>query len=247
MAAAADPSGRDNQRHRTRKDLLRAAARLLESGRTPTMDEVATEAMVSRATAYRYFATVEALLVEAPLDGEVPEPQALFAGDSSVDPVERLDRAESSLHQSMYRNEWQLRIMLAHLLQAAVAADSGGAKRGTADPGAATRPVTPPIRQNRRGALIEAALAPARSRFDDASYDKLTAALALVFGTESMVVFRDVLPLTPERAREVKSWMIRSLVATALADAAPAPKATASKSTPSKTRGAKKTAKARRR
>ena len=202
-----DLRGRDNQRLRTRKDLLHAAARLLQSGRTPSMDEVAEEAMVSRATAYRYFPTIEALLVEAPLDGEVAEPQALFIGDSSVDPVERLDRAESSLHQMTYRNEARLRLMLAHTLQA----------------GAVAQPGTAPVRQNRRGAIIDAALAPVRSSFDERSYENLTAALALVFGTESMVVFRDVLPLSPERAREVKSWAIRVLVEAALAETGKSP------------------------
>ncbi len=43
--------GRDNQRRRTRKDLLAAAARLLKQGKAPDMDDVAREAMVSRATA----------------------------------------------------------------------------------------------------------------------------------------------------------------------------------------------------
>jgi AcrR family transcriptional regulator len=207
--ALADQRGRDNQRHRTRKDLLRAAAELLKSGRTPTMDEVAAEAMVSRATAYRYFPTVETLLVEAPLDVEVVDPQTLFAADASTDPVERLDRAEATVHQMTYRNEAQLRVMLAHAVQA------GGATAGGAGP---------PVRQNRRGPLIEAALAPARPRFDDASYERLTAALALVFGTESMIVFRDVRPLTPERAREVKSWIIRVLVEAALAEKPPVPR-----------------------
>jgi AcrR family transcriptional regulator len=223
--ATPDLRGRDNQRLRTRKDLLRAATRLLESGRTPTMDEVAAEAMVSRATAYRYFPTVEALLVEAPLDGEVAEPQVFFAGDSSTDPVERLERAESSLHEMTYRNEARLRLMLAQALQA-----GAGAQRDAA-----------PVRQNRRGAIIDAALAPARSSFDDESYDNLTAALALVFGTESMVVFRDVLQLTPERAREVKSWAIRALVACALAESTkPSTKTKATKRSPVPRREAKR-------
>src|SRR6187549_3792259 len=87
-------AGRPNQRHRTRKDLLAAAARLLKRGRPPDMDEVAQEAMVSRATAYRYFPSIEALLVEAPVDGAVPDPDAIFAADPSTDPADRLDRAE---------------------------------------------------------------------------------------------------------------------------------------------------------
>ena len=225
--ATTDLRGRDNQRLRTRKDLLHAASRLLEDGRTPTMDEVAEEAMVSRATAYRYFPTVEALLVEAPLDGEVAEPQDLFAGDSSTDPVERLERAESSIHQMTYRNEARLRLMLAHTLQA----------------GAVSQPGAAPVRQNRRGALIAAALAPARSRFDDTRYENLSAALALVFGTESMIVFRDVMPLSPERARDVKSWVIRALVAAALAESKKSPGAVRT----AKTAGRSKTPARRRR
>ena len=41
---------RTNQRHRTRKDLLLAATRLLKEGRAPNMGEIADEAMVSRAS-----------------------------------------------------------------------------------------------------------------------------------------------------------------------------------------------------
>jgi hypothetical protein len=75
-----------------------------------------------------------------------------------------------------------------------------------------------PVRQNRRTSLIEAALAPARARFDDDTYRKLRAALALIFGSESMVVFRDVLGLDEKSARKVKSWAVRTLVHAALAE-----------------------------
>ena len=199
-------SPRANQRHRTRKDLLSAASRLLKEGdgRTPTMDDVAEAAMVSRATAYRYFPTVEALLVEAPIDGEVPEPAAIFADDDSTHPVERLDRAEAMLHDMSYRNETQLRLMLAASLDRAVKRAQNG------DDGEV------PLRQNRRTALIESALAPARRRFTDSAYRKLCASLALVFGTESMIVFKDVLGLEEKKARRTKSWAIRALVEAAL-------------------------------
>jgi AcrR family transcriptional regulator len=196
-------SRRSNQRHRTRKDLLAAAGRLLKQGRTPDMDDVAREAMVSRATAYRYFPSIESLLVEAPVDGEVPAPDAVFAGDASTDPVARVDRAEAALHEMVYRNEAQLRVMLAASLERGA--------RGAAADGV-------PVRQNRRTPLIEAALAPARGRFTDANYRKLCAALALVFGTESMVVFRDVLGVDEKTARRVKSWAARALVQAAMGE-----------------------------
>lgn len=201
MPAAAKP--RNNQHLRTRKDLLLAAARLLKEGRTPTMDEVAETALVSRATAYRYFPTLESLLIEAPLDGAVPDRETLFAADLSSIPEKRLDRAEAALHRMIYQNEAQLRLMLANSLVPGVA-------KGERD-------VTPP-RQNRRTPLIQAALAPARRRFSKTAYDNLCAALALIFGTEAMVVFRDVLPISQRRARKVKSWAIHALVRAALRD-----------------------------
>ena len=88
------PDGRPNQRQRTRKDLLAAAAKLMQQGRTPTLDEVAEAAMVSRATAYRYFPGVEALLVEASVDVEVPEADAILKG-VSADPIARLECSAS--------------------------------------------------------------------------------------------------------------------------------------------------------
>jgi AcrR family transcriptional regulator len=193
-------TGRTNQRRRTRKDLLAAAARLLKDGKNPDMDEVAEAAMVSRATAYRYFPSVEALLVEAPLDGAVPTPDEVFAGDESTDPVARLLKAERALHEAVHRNEKQLRLMLAASLE-----------RKAKGP-----PDDVPVRQNRRAGLIEAALSPARGRLGDAAYAKLTAALSLVFGTESMIVFRDVLGLEEKTARRVKDWTVQALVRAAL-------------------------------
>ncbi len=189
-----------NQQHRTRRDLLRAAARLLEHGRRPTMAELAKEARVSRATAYRYFDGIDAVLAEAPVDATVPEPEALFAGMESARPEQRVAAAEAALHETAYRNAPLLRAMLAHSLTR------------TATPGAA------PARQNRRGPLIDAALAPARQSFDDDTYGKLRAALALVLGTESMIVLEDVLQLDESSARAVKQWAVKALVRAALGE-----------------------------
>ncbi|MBX3363326.1 MAG: helix-turn-helix transcriptional regulator [Phycisphaeraceae bacterium] len=195
-------TSRENQRHRTRKDLLAAAARLLKQGRTPDMDEVAAEAMVSRATAYRYFPSIDALLVEAPLEGVVPSPEQVFsADDDSTDPIERIDRAEAALHEACYRNEAQLRMMLAASLDRTA---KGATRDGI------------PVRQNRRTLLIEAALAPMRRSLSKPAYARLCAALAMIFGTESMIVFQDVLGVDKKTARKIKSWAVRSLVSAAM-------------------------------
>lgn len=198
--ADADKTGRPNQKSRTRKDLLRAAARLMKEGKHPTLEEIAEEALVSRATAYRYFSGVEALLVEAALDVAMPD-EAFFAGDASADPAGRLRRADAAVAAMILENEAALRAMLVHSLQR----DAGEAL---------------PVRQNRRTPLIEAALAPVRDRLAPADFARLARALALVIGTESMLVFKDVLAIGEAEAAAVRAWMIDSLVAAALSAAA---------------------------
>jgi AcrR family transcriptional regulator len=191
------PSGdRPNQKRRTRKDLLQAAARLMRQGRKPSLDEVAEEALVSRATAYRYFPSIEALLAEASADVATPEPEDLFPGDAPADPAARVERVDTALHEMMLANEPALRLMLASALQQSVGGSAGN----------------PPLRQNRRSPLIAAALEPARRQFKPASYEMLAKALALVIGTESMIVFKDVLQLSDAEMRRVKRWAIRALV-----------------------------------
>jgi AcrR family transcriptional regulator len=197
MADAGRP-GRPNQKRRTRKDLLQAAARLMQEGRSPSLEEIAEAALVSRATAYRYFPNVEALLLEAALDLAVPDTKAIFR-DVPDDPVARLDRVDGALHDMSLANEAALRMMLAQSLQRGLKdADDGVPKR-----------------QNRRSPLIEMALEPSREEFSPVSLDLLTKAVAFLVGTEAMVVFRDVLQLDPEEARTVKRWAIGALVAAA--------------------------------
>lgn len=189
--------GRPNQRQRTRKDLLEAAARLVKQGRKPTLEDVAAEALVSRATAYRYFPSMAALLVEASIDVALPEPDALFGADAPCDPVARLELIDSVLDRMMAENEVTLRTMLAQSMEQRI--------RGEEAAGL-------PVRQNRRTPLIEAALAPARDRFTPARREMLVAALGVLMGTESMIVFRDVLQLDDEKARKVRRWAIGALV-----------------------------------
>jgi AcrR family transcriptional regulator len=192
----ADSGGRPNQRRRTRKDLLEAASRLMKRGKRPSLEEIAEEALVSRATAYRYFPSLDALLNEALLDVAAPKPEEVFEGLAADDPVGRMERVDTALHEMMLANERPLRLMLAQSLQRTVT-EAGG---------------DTPARQNRRTGLIEAALKPARKQFTPSNLDTLSKALALIVGTEALIVFKDVLQLDDADARKVKRWAIRALI-----------------------------------
>jgi AcrR family transcriptional regulator len=189
--------GRPNQRSRTRKDLLQAASRLMKQGRKPTLEEVAEAALVSRATAYRYFPRVETLLLEASLDVATPDADDLFRDGPADDPVARVEKVDSALHDMILANESQLRMMLVHSLERVPTGEEEGEL---------------PARQNRRTPLIEFALEPARAQFKPAALKTLSKALALVIGTEAMVVCKDVLQLDDVETRKVKRWAIRALI-----------------------------------
>jgi len=192
-----DGGARANQKLRTRKDLLEAAARLMREGRTPSFEEVAEAALVSRATAYRYFPGLDALLLEAALDVAVPSAETIFHGETSGDPVVRLERVEAALSRMMAANEAGLRVMLAQSVQRP--ADAPGSEDA-------------PTRQNRRGPLVAEALAPAADQFAPQDLNTLSKALVLLLGIEAVVVFKDVLRVGDAEARRIRRWAIRALV-----------------------------------
>lgn len=186
---------RANQKRRTRRELLCAAARLIGQGRKPGLEEIAEEALVSRATAYRYFPDLDALLLEATLDIAAPEPDALFGPDAPADPLARLAIVDAAFETMMDRNEPALRLMLAKSLERRVQAGGETIQR-----------------QNRRTPLIEAAIEPLAGQIAPERLETLKSALALMLGTESFIVFNDVLGLDQDAARATKRWAFEALL-----------------------------------
>ena len=100
MSIPYELSGRTRQKQRTRGALMAAARELVAQGKTPTVDEAATKAAVSRTTAYRYFPNQRALLVAAH-----PEIEALvwltdIAGLSRRESVQLMRWSASALLRS---------------------------------------------------------------------------------------------------------------------------------------------------
>lgn len=193
---------RERQRQRTRKDLLQAAAKLLAAGGSPSLEEIAEAAMVSRATAYRYFPGLDALLVEAALDMAAPVPEILAGEGVPGDLAGRLAFVDDAFDAMIRGHEMSLRSMLVHALQRRL--------RGEDEL---------PVRQNRRMPLIEAAIGDAAESLPRATADRLARAMALVIGTESMIVSKDVLGIGDDEARAVRRWAIAALAAAAIAEA----------------------------
>lgn len=193
---------REQQKSRTRKDLLRAAAKLMQGGGSPSFEAIAEEAMVSRATAYRYFPGLDALLVEAALDMAAPAPQLLMGEGAPADLAGRLEFVDDAFDAMIRAHEAPLRTMLVHALQRRL--------RGEDEL---------PVRQNRRMPMIEAAIGDSDADLPPDAAERLARAAAMIVGTESMVVAKDVLAIPDDEARKVRRWALRALAAAATAGA----------------------------
>jgi AcrR family transcriptional regulator len=193
-------TARVNQKARTRQAIVRAAGTLLARGAKPSLDEIAAEAQVSRATAYRYFPGLDALLSEAAVDLLVPEAGDLFGPRAPGDACERIALVDEAFDKACREREVPLRLMLARMLERSIG-------RGADEP---------PLRQNRRAPLIGEALAPIAPRLGPAHTERLAQALAMIVGTEGFIALSDVVGLDREQARAVRHWAIDALVAAAL-------------------------------
>ena len=198
------PRERVNQKKRTRQALVEAARRLLEEGVTPTVADVADEALVSRATAYRYFPSQEHLLLEVVLERSIDEiDRSVQAAASSGDAATRLDGLVSAIHDEVSANEAGFRTLL-HLSVAQPPSDE---------------PTVATIRGERRLHWIEQALAPIAGELDAESQRRLTSAVALCVGAEALVVMRDLCGLTTQEAKETLLWAAQALLSRALREA----------------------------
>ena len=200
-AADAGP-GRVAQRNRTRAAIVEAAKRLMETGATPSMAEIATAAQVSRRTLYMYFPTLEQLLIDATL-GALSQStiDPVIAESKSQDPVERVEE----LSHAMNRNcggTMHLGRALIRLTVEGEEPQSGGPRRGY-----------------RRVQWIERALAPARAKLTAKEFERLVSALCVLVGWEPMIALKDTRGLDEKDADEVLSFAVRAVVEKALREA----------------------------
>lgn len=196
---------RDLQKQRTRLALIDAAVRLVGQGQSPTLAEVAEEALVSTATAYRYFSSMRPLLLEVATRQLQPTVDELL-GELPADPEQRLDQMVDRVTSMQLRHEALWRGVLSAIQE-----------RWFEE---AERPPEErvPVRGITRVGLVEGALAPLRETLPADRYRKLSLAITLVFGAEAMVSARDVCGLDVDESREIMRWTARTLLRAVLAE-----------------------------
>lgn len=192
MGAEGGDTGRINQKTRTRAAIVEASREIIRTGAPVTMPEVARSALVSEATAYRYFPDLISLLNEA-IVGMWPSPaDALDPVADSSDPIERVTFASEFLLRGVLAYQGGVRAMISATI---------------------TRPELAGTRPQIRFGLIDQALAPLNDTLgatDPARLAQLKKDLAAVVSAEALFSLTDLAGLTPDNA-------IASLLRTATA------------------------------
>jgi len=193
-------AGRVNQKQRTRTAIVDAARDLIGTGAEVTMPAVARTALVSEATAYRYFPDLVSLLREA-VDRTWPSPaEALAPVAQSDDPVERIAFATEHLLRHVQRYQSAVRAMISASI---------------------VRPGSAAMRPGLRFGLIDQALAPLEATMGEQQPEalrQLKQDLAVVMSAEALFTLTDLSGLPPDDAIASAVRTARTITAAALAD-----------------------------
>jgi AcrR family transcriptional regulator len=194
---------------------LHAAIELVREGRPPSMPEAAERALISVATAYRYFPSAEELWSEAASEAlfqpalQQADTAMQRAGDDPRDRLEALVRATGFRmldDQAPYRRlaKASLELWFGQL-------DTPEGQKL-------------PVREGRRNRQIARVVEPLRERLPKRDVDRIAHALGVVIGTEAMIALTDGVGLSVPEAKKAMLDAGRWILAGALSELdAPAP------------------------
>lgn len=196
MSMPYETGGRADQKSRTREALVAAAKDQVARGLSPTVEEAAVAAGISRTTAYRYFPNQQSLLAAAHPETDTV---SMLSSKPPTDPAGRLDEVVRAFTKLITETEAQQRTMLRLSLE-----------------GDATERSVLPLRQGRAIGWITEALEPLGDRLTEAETHRLVLAIRSATGIEALVWLTDVGGLSRADAAELMRWSAQALLHAAL-------------------------------
>ncbi|MBC7730438.1 MAG: TetR/AcrR family transcriptional regulator, partial [Bacteriovorax sp.] len=178
------------------------------SGHIPSVAEVAVRSKVSRATAYRYFASRSAL-VTAVIDSSLG-PVRTLASDNP-DGRERVHELFAQTFPRFKEFEPQLRAA-AQLSLEQWALERAGLLEEE------------PYRRGHRVRILQHAIEPLAHLMRPAVRDRLHRALSVVYGIEPYVILKDIWGLPDREVERIALWMADALIDAALRESTAAPR-----------------------
>ena len=187
--------------------MLTAASELVREGRPASIPEAADRALVSVATAYRYFSSAEELWWEA--SKSIAFEGGMAEAHRRIDEAgnEPQARVEALIRSTGFRT---LDDQVPYRQMAKAALDQWFRQIDVEESERV------PIREGRRNEVIGSAIAPLRDEFGKKDVDRIAHALALVIGSEAMITLIDAVGLDVPTAKRSMLDAGRWLLAGAL-------------------------------
>jgi len=186
--------GRISQKKKTRELLLATAKERLVRGENISVEQVALEAGISKATAYRYFSNKDILLKEASLQRGLMDKDDLFGDIDVCNLNARIEKLIDYHFEVLTTNEDVFRLYLGAIMQNSVR-DKKNYSRG-----------------GKRILLIAEALLPLKKEISKETFDKMVNAISLLMGIESISILKDICGLENGSIQEMWKWMIQKII-----------------------------------
>ncbi len=191
------PKSAPGPRARMRKTLLNTAMAMMAEGHTPSISDLAQEAEVSRATAYRYFPT-QSDLIAAVVDESLGP--ILSWQPSSADPAERIDELMLYAYPRLEQFEVQLRAAIQISL------------KQSAEERASKHKNKHPFVRGNRVEFLKRAVAPLKDEVGDETFLKAVRALSMIYGTEVFLVLKDIWRLELDEIIDIVRWTAEGII-----------------------------------
>ena len=187
--------GRIRQKMATRKHILEQTQVLLSSGKAFGIEDVVEHSGLSRATVYRYFPNIDALVQEAGLDIKTASPEMLLKRTSKYDLQTQIIKIQQYFNDLAFDNEEAFRKYLGTVL----GQSSPEVKRGA-----------------RRVKTLRLAMDNYKGKLDKDTVDKLINTATVLMGIEALIVTRDVCGLSKQKSKKTLQWALDKILSDVL-------------------------------
>lgn len=183
--------GRKTQKLKTRDKILRSTQKLLEKNKDISLEDVAKEADISRATIYRYYSSIDVLAAEAVLDLNTKSSEDLYDEVAGKNLEEAILSMQDYYNQLTIDNESGFRKYMSVVLNN----DHSDKMRGA-----------------RRKKSLMMLLDNKAQHMSAQEKENLANIATVLMGVEAFVVTKDVCGLNNEKSKKLLNWGMERLL-----------------------------------
>ena len=183
--------GRKTQKLKTRDKILRSTQKLLEKNKDISLEDVAKEADISRATIYRYYSSIDVLAAEAVLDLNTKSSEDLYDEVAGKDLEEAILSMQDYYNQLTIDNESGFRKYMSVVLNNNQSDKMRGARRKKS---------------------LMMLLENKAQQLSAEDKENLANIATVLMGVEAFVVTKDVCGLNNEDSKKLLNWGLEKLL-----------------------------------